>query len=72
MVCVVVGTCMNNHVEAQTKKVLADKIVGQVGDKIILRSDVANAMSDARRQPQGQADVILRTECQVMEGLLIR
>ena len=57
---------------AQNKKVVADKIVGQVGDKIILRSDVLNAISDLKRQAQGQENVILPTECQVLEGQLIR
>lgn len=31
-------------------KVVADKIVGIVGDKIILRSDIINGMNDAQRQ----------------------
>ena len=66
------GLGMNPSVQAQTKKVLADKIVGQVGDKIILRSDVINAVADAKRQTQGQDHVILPTECQVLEGFLIR
>ncbi len=57
---------------AQNKKVVADKIVGQVGDKIILRSDVLNAISDLKRQAQGQENVVLPTECQVLEGQLIR
>jgi peptidyl-prolyl cis-trans isomerase SurA len=57
---------------AQTKKVVADKIVGQVGDKIILRSDIQNAILDMKRQAQGQENVVLPTECQVMEGQLIR
>jgi len=57
---------------AQTKKVVADKIVGQVGDKIILRSDIQNALADLKRQAQGQENTILPTECQVMEGQLIR
>lgn len=59
-------------VSAQTKKVVADKIIGQVGDKIILRSDIQNALLDMKRQAQGQENVILPTECQVMEGQLIR
>lgn len=59
-------------VSAQTKKVVADKIVGQVGDKIILRSDIQNAILDMKRQAQGQENVILPSECQVMEGQLIR
>ncbi|MES2003819.1 MAG: peptidylprolyl isomerase [Bacteroidota bacterium] len=59
-------------VSAQSKKVVADKIVGQVGDKIILRSDIQNALSDMKRQAQGQENVVLPSECQIMEGQLIR
>ena len=57
---------------AQSKKIVADKIVGQVGDKIILRSDVLNAISDLRRQAQGQENAVIPSECQVLEGQLIR
>lgn len=59
---------------AQTKKVVADKIVGQVGDRIILHSDVKNALDDLKRRAasSGQENVVLPTECQVMEGQLIR
>jgi len=67
MSCAVVVT-----VSAQTKKVVADKIVGQVGDKIILRSDIANALADVKRQAQGQDNSVLPTDCQIMEGQLIR
>jgi peptidyl-prolyl cis-trans isomerase SurA len=56
----------------QNKRVVADKIVGQVGDKIILRSDIANALNDAKRQTQGQENVILPTECQILESQFIR
>ncbi|MEO8171992.1 MAG: peptidylprolyl isomerase [Sediminibacterium sp.] len=59
-------------VSAQVKKVVADKIVGQVGDKIILQSDIKNAMDDIRRNAAGQENIILPTECQIMEGQLIR
>lgn len=59
-------------VMAQTKKVVADKIVGQVGDRIILRSDILNAISDMKRQYQGQENVVIPTECQVLEGQLIQ
>ncbi len=64
--------CGTMTVSAQSKKVVADKIVGQVGDRIILRSDIQNAMADMKRQAQGQENVILPTECQIMEGQLIR
>lgn len=57
---------------AQTQRVVADKIVGQVGDKIILRSDITNALNDAKRQTQGQENVILPTECQILESQFIR
>ena len=50
---------------------VADKIVGQVGDKIILKSDIVNAIADMKRQAQGQ-EVQLPSECQVLEGQLIR
>jgi peptidyl-prolyl cis-trans isomerase SurA len=60
------------RVAAQSKKVIADKIVGQVGDKIILRSDIENAISDLKRQAQGQENVIIPTACQILEGQLIQ
>ncbi|HJV18894.1 MAG TPA: peptidylprolyl isomerase [Sediminibacterium sp.] len=59
-------------VQAQTKKVVADKIVGQVGDKIILRSDIQNTIADIRRQSQGQDNPNIPSECQVLESQLIR
>lgn len=57
--------------QAQTMKVVADKIVGQVGDKIILKSDIVNSIADLKRQSQGQ-DIQLPSECQVLESQLIR
>ncbi|MDE3252294.1 MAG: peptidylprolyl isomerase, partial [Bacteroidota bacterium] len=57
---------------AQAKKVVADKIVGQVGDKIILQSDIQNALADYRRAAQGQDNAVVPSDCQVMEGQLIR
>src|SRR5688500_16568783 len=53
---------------AKPKKVVADKIVGQVGDKIILRSDVYNSILDAQRQG---AQLPPNAECIVMERALI-
>ncbi len=53
-----------------TKKVVADKIVGQVGDKIILRSEIQNTISDLKRQSQSQDNI--PSECQVLESQLIR
>lgn len=58
--------------KAQVKKVLADKIVGTVGDKFILKSDIENAILDLKRQAQGQENVIIPSTCQVVEQQLIR
>ena len=57
---------------AQVKKVMADKIIGTVGDKYILKSDIDNAIADYKRQAQGQDGAIIPTPCQVLEGQLIR
>ncbi len=35
---------------AQTKKVVADKIIATIGDKIILKSEIDNSISDMQRQ----------------------
>jgi peptidyl-prolyl cis-trans isomerase SurA len=51
----------------QTKKVVADKIVGQVGDKIVLYSDIINAIADANRQG---ATLPPNPECVIIDGEL--
>ena len=56
---------------AQTKKVLADKIIGQVGDKIILNSDIKNAIADYKRQGQ-ETQLPPNAECAFLEGQLIQ
>ena len=43
---------MGFHVANAQRAVVADKIVGIVGDKIILKSDIVNAIADAKRQGQ--------------------
>lgn len=53
------------------KKVIADKIVAQVGDKIILRSDIFNAIADYKRQGQ-EATLPPNPECSFLEGQLIQ
>ena len=54
--------------KAQPHKVVADKIVAVVGDRIILQSDIRNSIEDARRQgstvPEG-------AECMLMEQAVI-
>jgi peptidyl-prolyl cis-trans isomerase SurA len=52
----------------QQKKIVADKIVGIVGDKIILQSDIHNAIADMSRQG---ATVPENAECSVMEQALV-
>jgi peptidyl-prolyl cis-trans isomerase SurA len=49
------------------RAVVADKIVGIVGDKIILRSDITNAIADAKRQGQ---EVPPEGNCMVMQQAL--
>ncbi len=56
---------------AQPQKVVADKIVAQVGNKIILRSDIFNAISDYKRQGQ-EASLPANPECAFLEGQLIQ
>lgn len=54
---------------AQPRKVVADKIVAQVGDKIILRSDIFNAVADMQRQG---AQLPANPECVLIEAQLIQ
>jgi peptidyl-prolyl cis-trans isomerase SurA len=49
-------------------KVVADKIIGIVGDKIILRSDVYNDIQDRQRRNEPIPD---NAPCAIMEQLLI-
>jgi peptidyl-prolyl cis-trans isomerase SurA len=52
---------------AQPKKVLADKIVGVVGDKIVLKTDIDNALIDMQRQG---VEAPPNARCYVMEQAL--
>ena len=62
---------VSNIAISQTKKVIADKISAQVGDKIILRSDIINAIADYKRQGQ-EAQLPPNPECAFLEGQLIQ
>jgi peptidyl-prolyl cis-trans isomerase SurA len=53
---------------AQSKKIVADKIIGIVGDRIILQSDIKNAISDMQRQG---GTVPQNAECLLLEQALI-
>ncbi|MDQ2718186.1 MAG: peptidylprolyl isomerase [Bacteroidota bacterium] len=52
---------------AQTKKVVADKIIATVGDKIILKSDIDNSIHDMQRQ---NIDIPANANCLLMEQAL--
>jgi peptidyl-prolyl cis-trans isomerase SurA len=53
---------------AQPKKIVADKIVGQVGDRIVLKSDIDNQIADAKRQ---EAELPPDANCFLMQQLII-
>ena len=55
-------------VQGQPKKVVADKIVAVVGDRIILQSDIRNSIEDAKRQGSTVPD---GAECMLMEQALV-
>ena len=55
------------HFAFTQRAVVADKIVGIVGDKIILKSDITNAIADAKRQGQ---EVPAEANCIVMQQAL--
>ena len=46
----VLSFCMFTAVFAQPKKVIADKIVAVIGNKIVLKSDIDNSLADMQRQ----------------------
>jgi len=54
-------------VMAQPKKVLADKIVAVVGDKIVLKTDIDNALIDMQRQG---VEAPANAQCYIMEQAL--
>lgn len=45
-----VASCLSMVAFAQAKKVVADKIIAVVGDKIVLKSDIDNSIQDMERQ----------------------
>src|ERR1019366_350504 len=56
----------------QVKKVIADKIIAQVGDKIVLKSDITNAIADYKRQGGADGQLPPNPECAFLEGQLIQ
>lgn len=53
---------------AQQKKIIADKILGIVGDRIILYSDIQNSIADIARQGGTVPD---NAQCSIMEQALV-
>src|SRR5882724_7532222 len=65
---VILAACISGTVAAQgTHKVVADKIVGIVGDKIILKSDITNEILDRQRRNESLPD---NAPCLIMEQVL--
>ncbi len=60
---------------AQTQKIVADKIIAQVGDKIILNSDIQNAIIDYQRSAGAggnKMEMPPHADCSFMEGQLMQ
>lgn len=55
-------------VSAQPKKVVADKIIAVVGDRIILQSDITNSIADARRNGNPVPE---NAECAILDQALV-
>ncbi len=53
---------------AQPKKMVADKILGVVGDRIILQSDIRNAVADIQRQG---GSIPENAECAILEQAIL-
>ena len=53
---------------AQPKKVVADKIIAVVGDRIILQSDITNSIADAKRNGNPVPE---NAECAVLDQALV-
>jgi peptidyl-prolyl cis-trans isomerase SurA len=52
----------------QAKKIVADKIIAVVGDRIILKSDITNSIADMARQGQNLPE---NAECSVLDQALL-
>ncbi|MFT3845819.1 MAG: peptidylprolyl isomerase [Lacibacter sp.] len=55
-------------VQSQTKKITADKIIGVVGDRIVLKSDVDNQINDAKSKDY---EMPPDAHCMIMQQLII-
>ena len=67
-ILLLLSACFSGTITAQgTHKVVADKIVGIVGDKIILKSDISNEILDRQRRNEQLPE---NAECLIMEQVL--
>jgi peptidyl-prolyl cis-trans isomerase SurA len=64
IICLIVAVF---HSFAQTKKVVADQIIATVGDKIILKSEIDNSITDMQRQ---NIDIPANAKCLLLEQAL--
>lgn len=62
------GLCFITSAFAQSAKVVADKILGIVGDRIILYSDIKNTIADAER---GGDSIPANAHCYLLEQALV-
>ena len=65
---VLMSFAANAQPQSTAAKIVADKIVGIVGDRIILSSDIKNSIEDARRRGEKVPD---DAECQILEQALV-
>ena len=56
---------------AQNQKVIADKIIAQIGNRIILKSDIDNAILDTKRNDP-DAQLPANADCLFLQGQLIQ
>jgi peptidyl-prolyl cis-trans isomerase SurA len=63
-ICLVACVCI---LSAQTKRVILDKIIATVGDKIILKSEIDNSITDMQRQ---NIDIPANAKCLLLEQAL--
>ena len=67
----VAASCIPALSFTQTQKVIADKIIAQVGNRIILKSDIDNAIIDTKRQDP-DAQLPPNADCLFLQGQLIQ
>ena len=59
-----IAACVLAQPTSQPKRVVADKIIAIVGDKVILKSDIENSITDMQRQG---VEIPANAQCLVLE-----